>query len=216
MSSALPAGGPSKMSVSTTSARSRSTIRWAVVDPTNPLPTTVTFCLLMPLLVSNKILLCKSFTPSTSLREDFISPSRLAGRRHTLHVLNNRRCKRRGAHLRRARHQALEIVSHALLLNRPRDAILDQPRRFLAPQKLKHHRPREHHRAGIDYIFVRIFRRRAMSGLKYAKPIADIRTRRHAQAADLGRARVGQIISIEIGSRQHTVFVRTQQHLLKN
>src|SRR6202011_4485938 len=43
MSSALPAGGPSKISVSTTSASSISTMRCAVVDPTNPPPTTVTF-----------------------------------------------------------------------------------------------------------------------------------------------------------------------------
>src|ERR1700675_1749710 len=43
MSSAFPAGGPSKISVNTTSASSRSTILCAVVDPTNPPPTTVTF-----------------------------------------------------------------------------------------------------------------------------------------------------------------------------
>src|ERR1700730_12101048 len=46
-SSALPAGGPSRMSVKTTSASSRSTIRCAVVDPTKPPPTTVTFFLLI-------------------------------------------------------------------------------------------------------------------------------------------------------------------------
>ena len=43
ISSALPAGGPSRISVNTTSASSRSTIRCAVVEPTNPPPTTVTF-----------------------------------------------------------------------------------------------------------------------------------------------------------------------------
>ena len=43
MSSALPAGMPSKMSVTTTSAKPLSTMRCAVVEPTNPPPTTVTF-----------------------------------------------------------------------------------------------------------------------------------------------------------------------------
>src|SRR5580658_6851820 len=43
ISSALPAGTPSKMSVNTTSARPASRILCAVVDPTNPPPTTVTF-----------------------------------------------------------------------------------------------------------------------------------------------------------------------------
>src|ERR1700688_5112584 len=43
MSNAFPAGTPSRISVMTTSARSASTILCAVVEPTNPLPTTVTF-----------------------------------------------------------------------------------------------------------------------------------------------------------------------------
>src|SRR6185436_9163866 len=42
MSSAMPCGRPSTMSIRTTSASPRSTIRIAVVCPTNPLPTTVT------------------------------------------------------------------------------------------------------------------------------------------------------------------------------
>src|SRR4029077_18340541 len=127
MSSALPAGGPSKMSVSTTSANSMSTIRCAVVDPTNPPPTTVTFFLLMPLLVSDKTLLCESFSRSTSLR--YLFPplaSGLSSRGHAFHILNNRGRERRSADLRRARHQPLKIIRHALLLNRPRDNILDQ------------------------------------------------------------------------------------------
>src|SRR5205085_11109647 len=42
MSSASPCGRPSTMSISTTSASPRWTIRIAAVCPTNPLPTTVT------------------------------------------------------------------------------------------------------------------------------------------------------------------------------
>src|SRR5690348_2098748 len=42
-SRAFPAGTPSRISVMTTSASPRSTIRCAVVEPTNPPPTTVTF-----------------------------------------------------------------------------------------------------------------------------------------------------------------------------
>src|SRR6266436_5651666 len=61
MSSALPAGAPSKISVKTTSASSLSTIRCAVVEPTNPPPTTVTFFLLIPLLGSDNVFLCESY-----------------------------------------------------------------------------------------------------------------------------------------------------------
>ncbi len=60
MSSALPAGGPSKMSVSTTSASSMSTMRCAVVDPTNPPPTTVTFLRIPSLSSFVSTILCAS------------------------------------------------------------------------------------------------------------------------------------------------------------
>src|SRR5579864_9244357 len=42
-SRALPAGTPSRISVITTSPSPESTMRCAVVEPTNPPPTTVTF-----------------------------------------------------------------------------------------------------------------------------------------------------------------------------
>src|SRR6266478_310223 len=208
MSSALPAGGPSKMSVNTTSASSRSTMRCAVVDPTNPPPTTVTFFLLMPLLVSNKLFLRK---PS-AFGDSFYLP----GHSDPLHILNDRRGKRRRAHLGRARHLSLEIVSNTFLLNRPRDAIIDHHGRFLPPQELKHHRAGKHHRTRIDHVLVRILRRGAMSRFKHPVAIADIRTRRHTEPAHLSCASIGQIISVQIGSRQHAVFIRPQQDLLKH
>src|SRR5271154_5471960 len=126
MSSALPAGGPSKISVITTSASSMSTMRCAVVDPTNPLPTTVTFFLLIrssPNLCVQ--LLCaprpKIVIPSEArnlllfFRSSHYSLSRDGRRR--LHILNNRISKRRRAHFGRSGHQPLQIVRHAFLLN---------------------------------------------------------------------------------------------------
>ena len=68
MSSALPAGGPSKISVNTTSASSKSTMRCAVVDPTKPPPTTVTFFLLMLPLASNEIIFSEFSASPASLR----------------------------------------------------------------------------------------------------------------------------------------------------
>ena len=52
ISRALPAGTPSRTSTITTSASSFSTMRKAVVAPTLPAPTTVTFFLMLPLLSS--------------------------------------------------------------------------------------------------------------------------------------------------------------------
>ena len=53
MSSALPCGTPSRMSTRTTSAICFSTIRWAAVAPTFPAPTTVTFVLHRPRILSD-------------------------------------------------------------------------------------------------------------------------------------------------------------------
>src|SRR5438093_457054 len=110
MSSPFPAGGPSKISVSTTSASSLSTMRCAVVDPTKPPPTTVTFFLLMPLLVSSK-----SFSASLQCALRYLYHSlllRLSRRCHTLHIFYNRRRKRRSSQLGRAGHQSLEVIRH--------------------------------------------------------------------------------------------------------
>src|SRR6266849_6209329 len=156
MSSALPAGGPSKMSVNTTSASSRSTMRCAVVDPTNPPPTTVTFFLLMPLLIPNKLFLRK---PSA-----FPPPLRLE-------ILSNYRA-----------------TATPFIFSMIAEANADVPT-LVAP------------------------------GICRFKPpvaIADIRTRRHTEPAHLRRAGIRQIVSIQIGSGQHAVFIRPQEHLLKH
>src|SRR5579863_5563165 len=143
MSSAFPAGGPSKISVNTTSASSKSTIRCAVVDPTNPPPTTVTFFLLIPLLVVFEFL-CATSAHSASLRYPFLLFFSFLLPRHSrsLHVLDDCGSKRRGPHLCSAGHQSLKVIRHALLLNRPRNPIFNQLSRFLPSQKLKHHRAR--------------------------------------------------------------------------
>src|SRR6266852_5341281 len=188
MSNAFPAGGPSRMSVRTTSASSISTIRCAVVDPTNPPPTTVTFFLLILLLVSTVDSLPRAFCDLSASALNF--SFHLARDSDALHVLDNRARKRRRADLRRSGHLPLEIIRHALLLNGPRYPVLDQLSRFFPSQKLKHHGPRQHQRAWIDHILVRVFRSRPMRSLKYAVAISDVRSRRHPQPANLGRARI--------------------------
>src|SRR5271155_4833653 len=144
MSKALPAGGPSKISVSTTSASSRSTIRCAVVDPTNPPPTTVTFFRILSLSSVGNSSLCSLCAVLCALCVNSFS-FLLPRHRLPLHILNNRASKRRSPHLRRPWHQPLQVVRHALLLNRPRDPIFDKLRGLFPAQKLKHHRPRKHH-----------------------------------------------------------------------
>jgi hypothetical protein len=55
LSTALPAGTPSRISVSATSARPRSIIRYAIIEPTNPPPTTVTLLRIMPPVIASTV-----------------------------------------------------------------------------------------------------------------------------------------------------------------
>src|SRR5207302_8645901 len=128
-SSALPAGTTSRISVITTSARPRSTIRCAVVEPTNPPPTTVTFFRIRELLrkFGDPI---RIVIPSEQ-RERGSSPNFVAQisageiisiRRDTrLHVFDDGRCEFRGAQFFGAFHQTFEVVGTAFLA----DGLLD-------------------------------------------------------------------------------------------
>src|SRR5438105_11162258 len=145
-SSALPAGTPSRISVITTSARPRSTIRCAVVEPTNPPPTTVTFLRIRELL--RKCDEVRIVVPSEQ-RERGISPSLVAQISAgevisirgdaRLHVFDNGRREFRGAQFFGAFHQTFEVVGNAFLADGVLDSIFDQPGRFLPSHEVKHH-----------------------------------------------------------------------------
>src|SRR5215468_2778620 len=124
MSSALPAGGPSRISVSTTSPSSLSTIRCAVVDPTKPPPTTVTFFRLIFCLLRS------------AAANRLVAALTTYYRYCSSHILNNRSRERARSQLRRSGHQPLQIVGHFLLLNGLRNSILDQVRRFVPSEEL--------------------------------------------------------------------------------
>ncbi|OIQ69352.1 hypothetical protein GALL_490500 [mine drainage metagenome] len=54
-----------------------------------------------------------------------------------------------------------------------------------------------------------------MSGLEHGHAVGEIGTRRNADAAHLGRERVGDVVAIEIERGDHVVLVRPQQNLLQ-
>src|SRR5215831_2927306 len=165
MSRALPAGGPSKISVNTTSASSKSTILCAVVDPTKPPPTTVTFFRLIffsfgvwepssrfyGLKLNHQIVAANQVAANGKQRAAIRNPSRTALEREGLcsslatghcrlrHILNNRLGKGRRPQLRPARHQPFQIIRHALLLDSLRNPVLNEFRRSFPSQKLEHH-----------------------------------------------------------------------------
>src|SRR2546423_11841299 len=112
---------PSSTSISTTSASSFEAIQWAAVAPTFPPPTIVTF------------LRMKSFL----LNGNFLAAVH--------HVVNKAVGKLAGFHFGSAGHEALEILSYFLLLNRGFQRSLDHARRFTPSQKIEHHHAGEDH-----------------------------------------------------------------------
>src|SRR2546425_7834999 len=102
-SRALPWGTPSMTSTRTTSPSSRSTAYCATEAPTLPAPTTVILGLGCSVLRISALPSCMP-----------VSPSRLELR----HVLDDGRPELRALHLRRAVHQAREVVGDDLGLDR--------------------------------------------------------------------------------------------------
>src|SRR5579859_1345810 len=137
ISSALPAGGPSRISVSTTSASSRSTMRCAVVDPTNPPPTTVTFLRMSAFscFIQSE---CRKKTAGDSPQFGQI----LLGDCRRLHVFDDGAGKLRSAQLGRAFHQALQVVRNSLLADRSFDTQFDQLANLVPAHEFEHHHAR--------------------------------------------------------------------------
>ncbi len=68
---------------------------------------------------------------------------------------------------------------------------------------MEHHFARENHRAGIDFILIRILRRRAVGRFEngVTSDVVDVSTGRDADPADLRRKRIAQIIAVQIQRR---------------
>ena len=61
-----------------------------------------------------------------------------------------------------------------------------------------------------------MLRRRAVGRLEHREVVADVAAGRDADAADLGRDRVGQVVAVEVGRGEHVELVGAQQHLLEH
>ena len=72
------------------------------------------------------------------------------------------------------------------------------------------------HAAGVDLVLIRVLRRGAMGGFEHREAVADVGAGRHAQAADLRRRGVGEVVAVEIRRGDHRVFVGPQQQLLEH
>ncbi len=119
--------------------------------------------------------------------------------------------------LRCAFHLASEVVGHSLAANRTVQAFQNRVRCFRPAKIAEHHFAAQHDRAGIHDIFVCVFWRGAVRGLKnrVAGDVIDVAAGRDADAADLRRQRVAQVIAVQIQRGDDIEVRRAREHLLE-
>ena len=102
--------------------------------------------------------------------------------------------------LRGARHLAGEVIGDPLGANRAVQAFEDQVGRFVPAQVAEHHFAAEHDAAWVHLVLVRVFGRGAVRRLEdgVAGDVVDVAAGRDADAADLRRQRVAQVIAVQV------------------
>ncbi|ABA48963.1 Hypothetical protein BURPS1710b_1109 [Burkholderia pseudomallei 1710b] len=132
-----------------------------------------------------------------------------------LHVFDQHLTEARARHLRRAFHQAREVVRDALLLDRLLHRGNDHVGRFGPAEVAQHHFGRQDFRTRVHVILARVLRRRAVRRFEHRDRIRQVRARRDADAADLRGERVRDVVAVQVQRRDHVVFGRAQQDLLQ-
>src|SRR5476649_660503 len=213
MSSATPAAFLSAMSMTTTSASCFSATPRATVAPTFPAPpTTVTLRFILSLLSRRS-----TRNPRNPQKTSGSACSACSALYVALHVLDNGVGELRRLQFRRAVHLAGEVVGDALGGDRAVHALHDQIRRLAPAEVTEHHLAGEDHRAGVHLVLVGVLRRRAVRRFEdgVTGDVVDVAARRDADAADLRRERVGQVVAVEVQRRDDVELVGPRQHLLQ-
>ena len=91
----------------------------------------------------------------------------------------------------------------------------DEIGRFRPAHVAQHHLGRQNLRARVHIVFARVFGRRAMGGLKTGHGVRQVGARRNADAAHLGRQRVGNVVAVQVQRGHHRILRRAQQNLLQ-
>src|SRR5580698_621679 len=82
--------------------------------------------------------------------------------------------------------------------------------------ELEHHHARQHDGAGVDDILVGIFGSSAVGRFKNGVLVADVGARSDAQPAHLRSCGVGDVVAVEVWSRQNGVFIGASHDLLED
>src|SRR3989442_826132 len=188
-SSALPMGIFSITSTRTRSASSCDASQCAVVWPTIPAPTIVTFGRpRIPRLVS-----------VADLR----------------HIVDHGRRKLAGLYFPRPVHQTRQVVGDNLLPKGLLHGLGDPFGRLVPPQVLEHHHPGQRQGARVDLVLIGVLRRGAVRRFKNSMHVADFAAGSQPGPADLRRHGVGEVVPIEVPGGQDIKVARPGEHVLE-
>ncbi len=84
------------------------------------------------------------------------------------------------------------------------------------PSQLEHHDAGEDQRAGVDLVLVGVLGGGAVGRLEHGDAVALVAAGRHAEAADLRRQGVGEVVAVEVRGGEHVVLLGPQQDLLEH
>ncbi|CCK18269.1 FIG00643354: hypothetical protein [Cronobacter universalis NCTC 9529] len=79
----------------------------------------------------------------------------------------------------------------------------------------QHHFRRENDRARVHFVLACVFRRGAVGRFEQRALVADVRARRDADAANLRRQGVRDVVAVQVHTGDNVIFRRTQQDLLQ-
>src|SRR6266498_387887 len=197
MSSASPCGSPSTMSVITTSSASPfSAMRWTVVEPYLPAPTTVTF-----MLVDSLPLRCGGLP--------------VAGRSGALaHRGDDRVGDVAGADGGGVVAVRLHVVGDAAALGDDLGEPPLQPVGGLALAEVaEHQHAGEHHRHRVDLVLALVLWGRSVRGLEHRHAVAHVGARGDTEPADQTGCQVREDVPVEVGQQQHVEVLRLLHQL---
>jgi len=114
-------------------------------------------------------------------------------------------------------HLAGKIVGDAFAADRAVQAFEDGVRRFGPAHVPQHHFAAQDHGTGVDHVLVGVLGRGAMGGFKdgMAGDVIDIPAGGDANAADLRRQSVAQVIAVQVERRDDVEIRRAREHLLE-
>ena len=138
--------------------------------------------------------------------------------RYGSHVLDDRFAKGAAREQRCLVHQALKVVGHGLVGNRPFHALDNEVGGFGPTHVAKHHFCGEDEGARVDLVLTRVLWCRSVRGLedRDARVVVDVRSGCDTDTADLRRQGVRDVIAVEVHGAQDAVLRRTGDDLLKH